>query len=431
MIFFILVRLLKCILLFRLFSPARVRSWINSLKSTADLKEKILVRKPTVCKISNKLVIDVSVIHWNDAGTGIQRVVRSILKHIDENPPRDFTVWRVVAQRKKNYHYINANGSISDSEVTLGKGDVFLGLDLASHLLPLHSSQLLNWKLGGAKLHFVVYDLLPITHAGYFTPPRVRHFKRWAILLATTADSLLCISKSVQNDVDIWLSNTAGLTANQLQTKLIHLGGDFIKEKLLYKIRPVVNEILLFLKDSQWALIVGTLEPRKSHACVLDAFELLWAQGHQVTLVIVGKPGWQTNTLQLRLKNHIQKGKKLIWLQDINDSELSILYQKSSGVIVASIAEGYGLPIVEAINYKKPLLIRNISVFKEIAGEQAEYFLDDSAIPFGIQIFQWLLKSQHPIVWVNTVKNPTWVESARVILLAIGISNLNFELSKP
>ncbi|MFN0630266.1 glycosyltransferase, partial [Bacillus anthracis] len=67
--------------------------------------------------------------------------------------------------------------------------------------------------------------------------------------------------------------------------------------------------MLSILKQRPSFLMVGTLEPRKGHAQVLDAFENLWKGGANLNLVIVGKVGWMVDLLVQRLCSHPELGK--------------------------------------------------------------------------------------------------------------------------
>ena len=77
-------------------------------------------------------------------------------------------------------------------------------------------------------------------------------------------------------------------------------------------------------------LTVGTIEPRKGHAQVLDAFELLWKEGVDANLVIVGKQGWMVEALAKRLRSHPERNKCLFWLEGISDEYLENLYAAST-----------------------------------------------------------------------------------------------------
>jgi glycosyltransferase involved in cell wall biosynthesis len=166
--------------------------------------------------------------------------------------------------------------------------------------------------------------------------------------------------------------------------------------------------------------MVGTIEPRKEHAQALSAFEILWNEGLEVNLVIVGKRGWLVEKLVERLSSHSMLGKRLFWLEGISDEYLERIYAASTCLIAASEAEGFGLPLIEAAQKKLPILARDLSVFREVAGEHAFYFqgLEPEALAEAIQTWIGLReKGKAP----SSGKMPwlTWEESARKLLEVI------------
>ena len=328
----------------------------------------------------------------------------------------------VVARRNQNYQYQDTLGQEGAPHVEVRSGDIFFGLDLAAHLVPGRINQLMKWKLTGARLHFVVYDILPLTHPIYFTSPRIRHFRRWIRLLSIMADSLLCISNSVQTDVQSWLKINVGLPASELHTTVIPLGSNLPPENLRQLPSNSVIETLEKLKNRSWVLMVGTLEPRKCHAKVLDAFEKLWLHDAKLALVLVARRGWQTKLLQDRIKQHAQLNQSLFWFQDATDAELDLFYQKTSGVLAASIAEGYGLPLTEALDHQKSLLVRDIPVFRETAGTAAFYFTDDTPDALSYTLQHWLSNTEcilrHSKKSVNTC---SWADATTCMVQALGI----------
>jgi len=135
--------------------------------------------------------------------------------------------------------------------------------------------------------------------------------------------------------------------------------------------------------------MVGTLEPRKEHSQVLDAFELMWSEGKDKKLLIVGKKGWCVENLSKRIKNHHQYNKNLIWLENCSDEFLTELYSKSKGLIAASWAEGYGLPLIESYKSGLSVFCRDIPVFREVANKFATFFSATDPQSFLKQFQQW------------------------------------------
>jgi len=166
-----------------------------------------------------------------------------------------------------------------------------------------------------------------------------------------------------------------------------------------------------------FVLLVGTIEPRKGHAMVLDAFEAIWQGGDAMQLVLVGRTGWKVDRLVARLRNHAEAGARLHWIDDADDDTLRILYERSSGVLVASEDEGFGLPILEAAVHGKPLLIRDLPVFREVAADGAAFFRAETTRHFIEELREWLAQlALGSAVPSATIAVQTWTQSARQML---------------
>ena len=159
--------------------------------------------------------------------------------------------------------------------------------------------------------------------------------------------------------------------------------------------------------------MVGTVEPRKGHQEVLEAFEKLWKEGLNVHLKIVGKEGWGVEKLIKKLNNHPQLNQKLFYLSFVSDEELEYLYRDSNALIVAGIDEGFGLPLIEGAKHHTPIIARDIEVFREVAGEYAYYFNND----LSISIKDWIelyKRNRHPLS--EHISYMTWEENAKKLL---------------
>jgi glycosyltransferase involved in cell wall biosynthesis len=121
-------------------------------------------------------------------------------------------------------------------------------------------------------------------------------------------------------------------------------------------------------------MMVGSIEPRKNHRFVLDAFDRFWQRGGEGSLLIIGRYGWKTDDVIERIAKHRQLGHQLHILRDASDSELDYAYRNASALVIASEIEGFGLPVVEAFQRGLPVLCSDIPVFREIADGRATFF---------------------------------------------------------
>lgn len=367
-----------------------------------------------------QLLVDVSVIIQNDARTGIQRVVRAILSELATQLPYNYVLRPVFATKRHAYHYAGeyqqqlglSDISNDSGPVKVLAGDIFFGLDLTAHILPRRSAQLERWKKSGVNIHVMVYDLLPLQSPEWFYKRTADNFQRWMRTIAIFADSFICISHTVRRDVKDLLTDKYNLSsADSPALHVVRLGSDIESTMPSKGIRTTDRQVLTQISDRTTILIVGTLEPRKGHKELLRAFERIWRGGHQINLVICGKAGWKTELLQQRITSHPENGKRLFWLDDATDDTLFALYQACYGVIVASFGEGFGLPLVEALRFNKPVLARDIPVFREIAGDQVHFFNAIDSKTMAVQILHWLELPKQNICqsfmtfsWHDTVK---------------------------
>jgi glycosyltransferase involved in cell wall biosynthesis len=165
-------------------------------------------------------------------------------------------------------------------------------------------------------------------------------------------------------------------------------------------------------------LMVGTIEPRKGYDQVIKAFEKLWQDNHQFNLVIVGKQGWMMDEFISNLKIHTELNKRLFWFNDLDDNHLELIYKNCSCLIAASYEEGFGLPLIEAMQYNVPIIARKIEVFVEILGEYAHYFYNDKN-PETITntILNWIkTRNLKGTTFVKSIKYSNWFESSQQLL---------------
>ncbi|MXV51309.1 glycosyltransferase [Pedobacter sp. HMF7647] len=122
----------------------------------------------------------------------------------------------------------------------------------------------------------------------------------------------------------------------------------------------------LILKKDDFFLFVGSFDPRKNLITLLKAFES--DKLKKFKLIVVGKRSASFRDQKLIIPDNVTI------LDNCNDEDLSVLYKHASGLINCSIYEGFGLPLVEAMSSGCPLVLSDIPVFREIAGDRASYF---------------------------------------------------------
>lgn len=297
-------------------------------------------------------------------------------------------------------------------------GDTLLLLDASWHD-PLFFKHVAQLKQQGVRIVAVVYDLIPLRHSAFCTSALTVVFHEWFSQMLQLADGFVCISQWVCDEVKDEIKTRCG--EQDLRSKAFgwfHLGSELDRKTA----RHVFNESLHKFMDAQQTkfLVVGSIEPRKNHKSILDAFERHWARGGQSKLCIIGKVGWMCDETVSRLKSHLENGSRLVWLSNAGDDELEFAYQNSDALVFASFVEGFGLPLVEGLQRGLPAIASDIPVFREVAGDFAEYFDPNSASDLCAIIDQFSITKKLPNARsVTEWKWITWKESAQQLFGAV------------
>ncbi len=251
------------------------------------------------------------------------------------------------------------------------QGSILLLLDSSWELSLWPAVQ--RFKARGGNVASVIYDLIPVTHSKTCVAELIIAFTHWIRETIANTETVVCISRAVaQQLIDFMKRDTASSRADPVPVDHFHLGSELDFVAVKDDVRPCIAEV--FDRSAHVFLMVGSIEPRKNHAFALDAFDRFWADGGEGRLAIVGRYGWKTDDFLARVENHPQFGTQLFLLRDVNDTELDYAYRNASSLVIASEIEGFGLPVVEAFQRGLPVLCSDIPVFREIADNKAIFF---------------------------------------------------------
>lgn len=376
-----------------------------------------------------QLFLDISELVNRDAKSGIQRVVRSIMKELLVNQPKDYLVKPVYTLNGEYFSYANAFTATfmsnetkeSDEPIKFQAGDIFIGLDLTAHFFPKLTPVLNSFRKVGVKVYYVVYDLLLIQNPNWWPEGTNVLFESWLKGISETSSGLICISESVAIEVREWLTHNPPNRSRLPEVMSFHLGADIDNSVPTTGLPEDAEFVLNQLALRASFLSVGTVEPRKGHNQTLLAFEKLWMNGIDANFVIIGKQGWMVDKLVEKIRNHPELNKRLFWLEGISDEYLEKVYVASSCLIAASEGEGFGLPLIEAAQKKLPIIARDISIFREVAGEFGYYFPNDNDPKILADTVEEWLKLYQTNAYPKSDNIPwlTWEESAEQLLQVI------------
>lgn len=348
-----------------------------------------------------QLLVDLSMIAFHDAGTGIQRVTRATFAALRRLRFAEFTIRPVAATRTIDYRYLPDDFIIGGPAPDLSvcerlqplAGDVFLGLDLASMVMPHHEAQLAGWRKAGVSLHIFLFDMLPLLRGEWFRPAARRNYRRWLRTVERQADSVICQCQTVADQFERWNTRRwRPVRPRRVPAMSIPLSGDLGGSLPSLGLPDDLAQIEAWFARRQTVLAVGTVEPRKGYDQVLAAFELLWKSDPENApqLLLAGKPGWKTKVMQKKLASRSSLDGPFLWVHDASDELLGRLYARASVLLFASRGEGFGLPIAEAIHRGLPVLFRDLPELQQFAGPGATQFIAGSPAELAKAVSQYL-----------------------------------------
>lgn len=177
------------------------------------------------------------------------------------------------------------------------------------------------------------------------------------------------------------------------------------------------------IKRNNSLLFVGSLEPRKNLENLLHALEILHDEGHEIPLTITGPTGWKNTNIHKKLEKTSIAG-NVQHLGFVTEETLNKLYDTCAAVIFPSFYEGFGLPVLEAIAHRAPVLTTQGSVMEEIAGKYATYFdaNNPASIASAIKNFYNERESRYNEIKASEgelqglVNRYSWANAARALL---------------
>jgi len=277
---------------------------------------------------------------------------------------------------------------------------------------------------GGAALVVTVHDLAPIRFADRY-PRRARALhKRGAHIAAAEAARIIVPSRSTALDVEEFYG------VERERIRVVPHGVDFAD---LGAVAKAVGDAAQRWERrgiaEPYVLWVGTQEQRKNVVAVLDAFAHVAARHPELSLVLHGPNGWLGDEVGEGLQHRGLHGRTIVSEGSLPRNELAALYGRASVFVYPSLYEGFGMPVLEAMACRTPVVTSNISALPETAGDAALLVdpLDDMALAEAISrimedpvlaedLAQRGQKRARALTWGETARR-TWAvyEEARAV----------------
>jgi glycosyltransferase involved in cell wall biosynthesis len=222
-----------------------------------------------------------------------------------------------------------------------------------------------------AKKHIVtVHDVIPLHPESGVSKLYRFYYKNNLKLLLAHSMHIVCISASVADLVQVYFK------IRSEKISLIRNGYNLLKP-----INEQVDSANLPTLPESYFLFVGTLSIHKNLQRLVEGFKHFRRENDEFKLVIAGHFPNTLSLGRLSIDFNTLRSQGVMFVNDPSDSLLDVLYKNCNGLVMPSLAEGFGLPLSEALSYGKPIICSDIAVFRELFSGIVRCFFD----PYDIE----------------------------------------------
>jgi len=255
-----------------------------------------------------------------------------------------------------------------------------------------------------------IMDLSYIHFPELFTKHDLYQLKNWTKYSAKNARKIFTISKFSRDDI----IKTYRKRPEDVVTTYL---GIRETENLKHKTQNMEDLNKKFGITAPYILFVGTIQPRKNIAKLIEAFSLL--KNRDIQLVIVGKRGWLWEEI-LAAPEKLNVAERVKFLDFVGNEDLPSLYKNALCFVLPSLYEGFGLPVLEAMKFGCPTVISDVSSLPEVGGDASLYVDPKSASDIAEKLERVISdkKLREEIIekGYNQIKKFSWEKTAKETL---------------
>jgi glycosyltransferase involved in cell wall biosynthesis len=211
-----------------------------------------------------------------------------------------------------------------------------------------------------------IHDCTFFSHPEWHQPLKAQFFRRAIRVAARRAGALVCVSETTARAL-------AEVCAVRVPVVVAPHGVDHLRFSPDPEVVGSDDDALRRLgidPKLRFVLFLGTVEPRKDVPTLVRAFSVLADEQRDVALVLAGRRGWRTGPVDDALAASRHRD-RISWTGYVPDDTVPALLRKAAVVAYPSLAEGYGLPALEALACGAPLVTTRGTAMAELAGDAA------------------------------------------------------------
>jgi glycosyltransferase involved in cell wall biosynthesis len=277
----------------------------------------------------------------------------------------------------------------------------------------LHSNTFCSPKKHPGKLVVTIHDLSFFVYPEFHTEANRTHCLKGTIEAALYADKIIAVSDHTKNDLVKYL--------NVPEEKIA-----VIYEAAGEQFKPVRDEALIrtvrkkYSLQKEYILTVGSIEPRKNHKRLIEAYSMLPAElRRQYDLVVAGGKGWLNSDIPA-LVEKLKLSTNVRFIGYVAEEDLPTLYSTATVFAYPSLYEGFGLPVLEAMACGCPTIVSANSSLSEIVDESGLFVdatsVDEISAKLQAMLTDQALRGKFRSEGIKKAAAFSWKETARQTL---------------
>ena len=263
----------------------------------------------------------------------------------------------------------------------------------------------------GFRMHLLCHDLIPVMFPEFYRERDVQLFSKYMRRALAIADRIVVNSRAVETDCRNYCRKQ-GIEPKEIVVSF--LGADMLPAD--QTVVPLPDPLV----RDRFVLLVSTIEPRKGHLLLCEVWRRLIDDGIPQSkgfkLVFVGRPGWMVDELIATIHRDEKLSKHIVVLPRVSDQTLAALYRDAAFCVYPSRYEGYGLPVVEAFLYGKPILASSGGALPELTQDFSPTIDATDEEAWYTALKSWLLDPSEYQIYTERLRtqyrHPTWSAAA-------------------
>lgn len=214
----------------------------------------------------------------------------------------------------------------------------------------------------GARFVTLVHDVIPLSHPEFARPQGADEHRARVHTIDTYASGIIGNSQATIDAVTPHLKQ--GLAGRAV--RVAHFGADT---------PDMFGATQYSVPERPYFIYISTIEPRKNHLLLLNVWRRMIEQLGDAApvLVLIGRRGWENeNVIDMLERGEVLRG-HVIEAGELSDREMEELVAKARAMLMPSFAEGFGMPVVEALSAGIPVICSDILAHREVGGDAPDY----------------------------------------------------------